>query len=118
LHLLSGVLFIPHQINCGGLGTDKGNPDGITHLGKGGVFGQETKAGVNRLGPGSNGGGQDVFHIEVGVLRAGPPHTHRFISKLNVKAVAVSGRINRHRFDSLFPQGTDNADRNFPPVSY
>ena len=88
-HLFTGVFFIPHQINCRRARPNKGDPASFAQAGKFRILREKTIAGVDRFSARPHGRGQDIFHVQVGILGPWSPHTNRFIRQLYVQTIAI-----------------------------
>ena len=59
-------ILSPIRSIVSGAGPMKDEPGGLDGAGEGAVFGQETVTGMNRLGAGLFGGGDDLIGVEIG----------------------------------------------------
>ncbi len=85
-------------------------------LGELGVLAQETVAGVDRVGLGDLGGGNDRRNVEVAVLRRGRADADGVVGQPHVHRVGVGGRVHRDRLDAHLVRRAVDAQRDFAAV--
>jgi len=116
LHPRAGAAFVAHRVDGLGGRADKHQP-GIRHGAReGGVFREETVAGVNGLRAGFARGLQNALDIQVGVARGGWADVNGFIRQAHVQRGAVSVGIDGHAGNAHLAAGADDAHGNFSPV--
>ncbi len=79
------------------------------HLGEIGVFRQEAVAGMNRVGVGDGGGGDDRRLVQIGILGRGRADAHRFVGQTHMHGVMVGGGMHRDRLDTHLAAGAMDA---------
>ena len=87
-------------------------------LGEVGVFGEEAVAGVDGVGVGDFGGGDDGRHVEVAFGRWRGADADGFVGKQDVFELGVSLGVDGDGFDAHFAAGAQDAQRDFAPVGY
>ena len=85
-------------------------------LGEVGVFGQEAVAGMNRVGVGDFGGGDQRLGLQVALGRRRRADADGFVGELDVQRLAVGGGTDGDGFDAEFAAGADDAQRDLAPV--
>ena len=110
--------FIPYQGQGPGIGTDICETRFLATPGEIGILGQETVAGMNRLGSRVSGCGQDGIDVQVTLQGGRRADEYRLISHLHVKSRAVHCGIYRHRTNPHFPAGANDPKCDFPAIGY
>ena len=118
--VLSGVarpLFVAGQLECGDRGTDEGDVRVGARLGEFRALGEEAVPGVDRVGPGVEGGGDDALRIEVGPHRvAGLTDLIGLVGLEPVEAVAILEGVDRHRLDAELVRGPEGTNGDLTAV--
>lgn len=73
---------------------------------------------MDGVGVGDFGGGNDIRDVQVRTAAGGRANTDRFISKANMQAFLIGGRVYSHGFDAHFPAGSDDTEGNLSSVGY
>ena len=115
-HRLLGRDLVAHDADRLGRRADEGEAALLDALGEVGVLRQEAVAGVDRLGVGHLGGGDDRRHVEVALRRGGRADADRLVGELDVLRVAVGLGIDDHRLDAQFAAGALDAQGDLAPV--
>ncbi len=116
LHRALGLGLVPHFVNHLRWRTD---PDQLmvnTDLGKIGVFGEETIAGMNRVGVGDFGRRNECFGLQIALRRWRRTDADGFVGKFDMQRIAVRSRADSDGFNAEFAAGADNPQRDLSPV--
>ncbi len=89
-----------------GRGPMKTKPDCSTRSAKVGVLGQESIAGMDRLGIGHLGRGDDGRHVQIALGRRGGADTHRLVGELDVLGIPIGLGMHGHGLDAHLAAGT------------
>src|SRR5690606_16542316 len=116
LHRADRLDLVAHQADGVGLRPDEDEAGLLHPLGEIGVLAEEAVAGVDRLGVGDLGGGDDRGHVEVALRRGRRADAHRFVGHRHVLEVAVHGRVHRDRADPERVAGAQDAQRDLAAV--
>ena len=116
LHRADRLDLVAHQADHIGGRADE-DEAGLFHLfGEIRALGQEAVAGVDRLGIGDLGRGDDARDVEVAVDRRPRTDAHRFVGQADVLEVAVDGGVHRHGLDAQTVAGAQDAQGDFAAV--
>ena len=99
-----------------GGGADEGEPVIFDHLHEIRVLGQESVAGVDRLGAGDLAGRDDGGDRQVGLGRGGRADADGFVGHAHVHRVTVGGGMHRDGLDAHLAGRADDAQRDLSPV--
>ena len=69
----------------------------LHHLGEAGVLGEEAVAGMDRLGAGDQGGGQDGGDVEIAVLGRRRPDADALVGQAHMHRLGIRGGVHRDR---------------------
>lgn len=114
-----GVLrlhLVAHEADMLGRGADEGEAVLLHHRGKVGILGEEAEPGVDRVGVGDGGGGQDRRHVEIALARRGGADADRFVGEADMHRIGIGRRMHRHRLDAHLAAGPQDAQRDFAAV--
>ena len=92
-----------------GAWADEGDAGGFAGFDEGGIFGEESVAGVNGLGAGGAGGGEDFIGVEVALGGGRGTEMDRFVGLGDVERVAIGVGIDGDAGDAHFFKGADDA---------
>ena len=118
-HLLgdvTGLDLVAERLDGRGRRAD---PDqtGVDHrLGEGGVLGQEPVPGVNRVGPGSLGHGEDLGDVQVAVSGGRSAQRVRLVGQLDEQSVRVRVGVHGDAADPGVRGCPDHPDGDLSPV--
>ena len=115
-HGVFGGNFVAHQADGVGARADKHKARLLHLVGKIGVFGQKAVAGVNGIGAGYFGGGNDGGNMQITLRRRRGADAHRFIGELHMQAVAVGFGMHGNGGDAHFAAGAQYAQSDFTAV--
>ena len=115
-HLLFGPSIISHELHHTGRGANKLDAAGFTHFGEMRAFGEVAVAGMDRIHISNFSSANDTGDVEVAVLTPGRPNAKGFVSKTNVKRVAIFFRVNCYRRDLQFLAGINNTQRDLTAI--
>ena len=118
LHGLARHALVAHALDAVGRGAYEHQV--VVHAGAGevGVLGQEAVAGVDGLGAGVLGGGDDAGHDEVALVRLGGADAHGLVGVLHGIGVRVLRGVHRHRLHAQLLGGAHDAQRHLAAVRY
>ena len=116
LHFRFRANLVAHQPDVFGRGTDKGEAVLLDGGGEIGILGQKTDAGMDRIGAGDRGGGQDRRNIEITGPRRGRADTDSLIGEPHIHRMRVGGRMHRDGFDSELVAGAMDAQRDLAAI--
>ena len=97
---------------------DKCQPVGGNDFGEIGIFGEETHPGVDRIGPGYAGSGDDRGNIQIGIGAGRRSDTDRFIGKTHGHGIRVGGRMHNDIGNLHFLAGAQHPQCNIPAIRY
>ena len=115
-HRLLGRHLVAHDPDRLGRRADEGEAAALDALGEVGVLGQEAVAGMDRLGVGHLGGGDDRRHVEVALRGRRRADADRLVGELHVLRVAVGLRIDDDRLDAELAAGALDAQGDLAAV--
>ncbi len=113
---LLGFQLVAHGRDGVRVRTDPGDVLFRQRLGKGRVFRQEAKTGVNRIGARVEAGLNDRVHLQIGFARRGRSDEHRLIGHFHRQRIGISFGIDRHGGNAQPLAGLDDAHSNFAAV--
>src|SRR2546422_1455981 len=119
LQLLSQLArrrLVPHLADLVAGRADERDVRGLDDIGELGVLGEEPVTGVDGVGAGDFGGGDDARNVEITVAGRRPADAHVVVGEPGVQALAVGLRVDRHRFDPQLFARTDHPQGNLPAV--
>lgn len=88
---------------------DEYQSGGFAGFGEGGVFREETVAGVDRLGAALPRGGNDFLHHQIGLRRRAVAKAKRFIGFANMQAAEIGIGIDGDAFNLHIAQRAQNS---------
>ncbi len=109
--LLHGVLgrhLVAHQADHIGGRADEGEAGFLHLLGEIGILGEEAVAGVNAIGAGYLGSGDDRRNAQVGLGGGGRADAHGLVGQRHVHQVTVGSGVHRHGLDAQFLAGAQD----------
>ena len=115
-HGFDGFDFVAHHADGFGARADEGEAGLFDALGEVGVFGEEAVAGVDGVGVGDFGGGDDGRHIEVAFGRWRGTDADGFVGQHDVFEVGIGLGVDGDGFDAHFAAGAQDAQRDFAAV--
>ena len=115
-HGFFGRHFVAHQADGFGTRADEDEAGFFHLLGKAVVFSQEAVAGVDGIGAGYFGGGNDGGNVQIALRRGGGADADGFVGQLNVQAVVVGSGMHGHGGDAHFAAGAQYAQGDFATV--
>ncbi len=115
-HRHLGGDLVAHHADMRGRGADEGQAMRLHHLGEAGVLGEEAVAGMDRLGAGHQGGGQDGRDVEVAVLRRRRSDADAFVGQPHVHRIGIRGGVHRDRGNAEFAAGSLDAKRDLAAI--
>ena len=90
--------------------------DAGADIGEFGVLGEESVAGMNRVGAGDLGGGDDARNVEIRVARRRRPDAHVVVGEPHVQRFAVRLGVDRHRLHVELAAGADDPQRDLAAI--
>jgi hypothetical protein len=111
-----GGNLVAHEANGLGTRADEGKAAFLHPLGKIGIFREETVAGVDGLGVGDLGGGDDGGDVEIALVARGRADADGFVGELDVNQVAVGFGVYGDGANAQFPAGPLHAQGDFSAV--
>ena len=108
--------LVAHQTDGLGRRADEGQPGIADGLGKVRVFGEKAVAGMDGVHALVQRGGEELFHVQVGLARRGRADQHGFFGVAHVQRVRVRFGVDRHGADAEFLAGADDPDGDFAAV--
>ena len=115
-HQLLGVDLRAHRVDRLGRRADPGQPGADDRAGEVGVLGQEAVAGVDRVGAGRLGRGQDRVDVEVGLGRGVAGQPYGDVGLADVRQPGVGVGVDRDRRDAERAAGAEDPGRDLGPV--
>ena len=116
LHQLLHLRFVPQALHQRRVRPDEDDAAASAFPGKTGVFRKKAVTGMDGLGPGDQGGGEDALPTEIALFRGGGADAVTFVRQSRVKGVPVRFAAHGHRGDAHFLAGPDDAYRDLAPV--
>ena len=86
------------------------------NIGKAGIFGQESVAGMHSFGTGDFTCGNNGGNIEITVFGRWWPDADTFVGQLDVHGIGVGGGMHRNSLDAKLAAGTQYAKCNFAAI--
>ena len=88
----------------------------LDDLGKFGVFRQKAIAGMDRIGVGDLGRGDDRGDVEIGIARGRRPDADGMVGQPHMHRIGIGGGMHRHRLDAHFVSGAVDAQRDLAAI--
>jgi hypothetical protein len=98
--MCAGLDLVAERVDGRRAGADPDQAGVDDGLGEVGVLGEEAVAGVDGVGPGLLGDGQQLLLHEVTVTGCGAVERIRLVGHLDVQGVAIGIGVNRHGSDA------------------
>ena len=108
--------LVAHRLDGLDVGSDKHDAGLFERPGEGGVLRQEAVAGMDRLGAGRLGRGDDLADIEIGLGGLRRADRNGLVGHIDVQRVAVGLGIDRHGLDAEPARGPDDAAGDLAPI--
>ena len=108
--------LVAHHADVFGRGADEGHAVGLDHFGEGGVFGEEAVAGVDGVGAGDVGGGEDGGDVKVAVAGGRRSDADAFVGETDVHGVGVGGGVDGDGGDAELAACALNTDGDLAAV--
>ncbi len=89
---------------------DEGEAVLLDHLREVGVLGEEAVAGVDGIGPGDLGRGQDRHRVQVGALGGRRADTDALVGQAHMHGLGVDGGVHGHGRDAHLVAGAQDPD--------
>jgi len=118
LHRILGAGLIAHRFDHFGFGTDEGKSGGVANVGKFGVLGEESVAGMNRFGASEMRGADDARDVEVTFASGWRTDADGLIGKADMERMTIRLGINGDGFNAHLAAGADDTERDFAAVGY
>ncbi len=115
-HFGASAILFAHHANHVGRRTDKSDVRSLAHLGKIGVFGKKTVAGMDRVHVGDFRRADHLRNIQVALAAARRTDANGLIGEAHVQRIAVRLGINGDRANAQFLAGAQNAQSDFAAV--
>ena len=115
-HDLAGADLVAERLHRVGRRPDEHEPGVPTGARERGVLGEESVAGVDRLGPGRLRRLEDPVDAEVRLGRGRGADPVRLVRVADVERLAVGVRVDRDRADPQLVAAADDAHRDLAPV--
>ena len=109
-------ILSPMMRICSGFGPMKCTLCSPQDFGKARVLGEETVAGMHRIGAGDLHGGEQGRHVEIAVARRRRPDADALVGKAHMHRVGVGGGVHRHGGDAQLLAGAQYAQRDLAAV--
>src|SRR5699024_8443203 len=103
---VTGPHLVPQGVDGLGGWTDPGQPGVDDRLGEVGVLGQESVAGVDRVGTGLGGDRKELVDVQVGIGRGGTAQGVGLVGDLDVQGVQVGFGVHGDAADLRVATGT------------
>ena len=97
-------------------GSDERDVRRHADLGELRVLGEEAVAGMDGVGAGDLGGGDDARDVEVGFARGGGADADVVVGEAHVQRFAIGFAVDRHRGDPKLPARANHPQGNLPAV--
>src|ERR1700733_1866757 len=101
-----------------GWGTDENDPRVLASLRERGVLREKPVAGMDGIGIGSLGGGDDFRNGKIRFAAGRSSYVYRFASVMDVRRIAIGFRIHRDGRDAHLFRGAENPARDLPAVRH
>ena len=108
--------LVAHLADLVAGGPDEGDVGGLADVGELGVLGQKAVAGMDRVGTGDLGGGDEIRDLEVGGAAGRRPDAHVVVGEAHVQRLAVGLAVDRHRRDAELPARANHPQGDLPAV--
>ena len=108
--------LVAHLADLVAAGADEGDVGGLADIGELGVLGEEAVAGVDRVGTGDLGGGDQIRDLEVGGAAGRRPDAYVIVGEAHVQRFAVGLAVDRHRGDPELPARANHPQGDLPAV--
>ena len=115
-HGLLGRDLVAHHADMLRLRADEDEVVSLDHLGELGIFRQEAIAGMDGIGAGDLGRGDDLGLLQVGLARRRRPDAHALIGQPHRHGVGIGFGMDRHGCDAHFLAGAVDAQGNLAAV--
>jgi hypothetical protein len=116
LHLLAGADLVAHHLHVDRVGPDEQHAALLHDLGELGPLRQEAVAGVDRVGAGQLGGGDDVLDVEVALGGLAGADAHGLVGEADVQGVLVGGRVHGDGLQAELAARADDPQGDLPAV--
>ncbi len=108
--------LVAHHADLLRCGPDERDVRRGARLGELGVLGEESVAGVDRVGAADLGGGDQPRNAQVRVARRRGTDAHIIVGEAHVQRLAVGLGVHGHRLDAEFLARADHAERDLSAV--
>ena len=115
-HRRLGGDLVAHHGNMRRGRADEAHTMRLHHFREAGIFRQEAVAGMDRVGPGDRGRGQDRRDVQIAVLGRRRANADAFIRQPHMHRLGVGGGVHRDRRDPQFTARTLDAQRDFTAI--
>jgi len=115
-HGLAGSGLVTHGPDLTRRGADEDDVDALADLRELRVLRQEAVSGVNRLGAGHFGGGDDPGDVQIALGGRRRADAHILVREAYVERFPVRFRIHRHGLNTQLVAGPDDAKRDFTAI--
>jgi len=103
-----GLIF--EGIHRPGIGSDKADVAAFAYVGKMGILGQKSIAGMNGVNVGNFSGADDAVNPQITLVAGGFADADSLVRELDVHRVSIRVRINSHGADIQLFAGADDAN--------
>ncbi len=117
LHRLAGGGLVAHEPDLLRGRSDEVDVGRDARLGELRVLGEETVAGMDGVGAGDLGGGDDARDVEVGLARRSGPDADVVVGEAHVERFAIRFGVHGHRLDAELATGANHTEGNFSAIS-
>ena len=108
--------LVAHEPDVLRRGADEGEGVLLDHLGEVGVLGQEPVAGMDGVGAGDLGGGQDRHRVQVAVGGLGRADADALVGEPHVHRLGIGGRMHGDRGHVQLAAGAQDAQRHLAAI--